>query len=107
MVKKTGVTLFMSTVCKIPVAQFVFGIEKIKRFRLFKINPSFIDLNKSNDRKFRTPSNYSTPPNTYRPELNELDIIAKKEQRKLPGKLRIKDNLTKADRIALKELCMR
>ena len=59
---------------------------------------------KNKDIKFKTPSNYIPPPNSYPPELDELHILLKQELRKLPGNVRIKDNLTKADRLALKEL---
>ena len=85
--------------------KFALAIDKL--IRTHKIKTTFITFNKSKDKKFKTPSRYSPPPKTYPPELDELHIILKQELRKLPGNVRIKDNLTKADRLALKELSNR
>ena len=54
--------------------------------------------------KFKIPSTYQPYPGSYPAEIDELSILLKQELRKLPEQVRIKDNLTKSDRIAIKEL---
>ena len=62
---------------KTPVDQFALGIEKM--IRTLKIKTSLINFNNSKGKrtKFKIPSNYTPPPNTYPLELDELHILLK------------------------------
>lgn len=88
---------------KTPIEQFSSGIDKVVRMLKIKFcSFKFSQNNRQN--RFRIPSNYSPHPGTYPPEIEELDILLKQELRKLPKCSRVRDNLDKTDKVAIKEL---
>jgi hypothetical protein len=85
-----------------PTEQFSSGIDKF--VRNLKIKFTNFNFNQQQVSKFKIPSNYIPYPGSYPPDIDQLSILLKQELRKIPEKVNIKENLTKEDRNAIKEL---
>lgn len=85
-----------------PWEQFQEGTDKF--VRNLKLKFSYLNFKDSGTERFRVPSSYQPPQNTYPPELEELQIILNQEIRRMPRSAEVKSNLTPQDRLALKEL---
>ena len=93
---------FVPAIRATPTEQFSCGIEKF--INSLKIKTCSIKFSNNNINRFKIPSNFTPPIGTFPPEINELHTILKQELRGFPKQVVLKDNLTKEDRAAIKEL---
>ena len=101
-VLQKGLT-FVPVENKTPKEQYYLGIAKF--IRSLKIKTSFIKYsNDSKINRFQTPSNFTPHSGCYPPEIDELEALLNQEVRNLPKRTKIKDNLSKHEKLALKEL---
>lgn len=96
---------FVPTPSQVPTKQFQEGTDRF--IRSLKLKFCYLHFKKSDSgapQKFRVPSSFTPPPGTYPPEIEELSIRLKQGIRSLNKNLKIRDNLTREDRKATKEL---
>lgn len=72
--------------------------------RSLKLNLGYLKFTDKIQEKFHIPSTFVPPDGSYPVEINELEIQLNQAVRALPDTCSIKDNLSKAERQALKEL---